>query len=30
MQATSLQQDVTAQNLNHAVKPGYQREVLRF
>ncbi len=30
MQATSLQQDVTAHNLNHAVKPGYQREVLRF
>ena len=30
MQATSLQQDVTANNLNHAVKPGYQREVLRF
>lgn len=30
MQATSLQQDVTAHNLNHAMKPGYQREVLRF
>jgi flagellar basal body rod protein FlgG len=30
MQATSLQQDVTANNLNHAMKPGYQREVLRF
>lgn len=30
MQATSLQQDVTAHNLNHAMKPGYQRQVLRF
>lgn len=30
MQATSLQQDVTAHNLNHAMKPGYQREVLQF
>jgi flagellar basal-body rod protein FlgF len=30
MQATSLQQDVTAHNLNHAIKPGYRRELLRF
>ncbi|MBI5760058.1 MAG: flagellar hook basal-body protein [Planctomycetales bacterium] len=30
MQATAQQQDVTAQNLTHANKPGYRREVLRF
>jgi flagellar basal-body rod protein FlgF len=30
MQATSQLQDVTAHNLNNAMKPGYQREVLRF
>lgn len=30
MLATSQQQDVTAHNLTHAVKPGYRREVLRF
>lgn len=30
MLATSQQQDVAAQNLAHASKPGYRREVLRF
>lgn len=30
MLATSHQQDVAAQNLAHASKPGYRREVLRF
>lgn len=30
MLATSHQQDVAAQNLAHADKPGYRREVLRF
>jgi flagellar basal-body rod protein FlgF len=30
MQGSSLQQDATAHNLSHAVKPGYLREVLRF
>ncbi len=30
MMATSHQQDVAAQNLAHAGKPGYRREVLRF
>lgn len=30
MLATSQQQDVTAHNLTHAIKPGYRREVLRF
>jgi flagellar basal-body rod protein FlgF len=30
MQANSVQQDVTAHNLSHAMKPGYRREVLRF
>ena len=30
MQATAQQQDVIAQNLTHANKPGYRREVLRF
>jgi flagellar basal body rod protein FlgG len=30
MQAMSQQQDVTAQNLSHAQKPGYRREVLQF
>ena len=30
MLATSHQQDVAAQNLAHAGKPGYRREVLRF
>lgn len=30
MQATSAQQDVTAHNLAHAVKPGYRREILQF
>ena len=30
MQATSQQQDVTAHNLSHAMKPGYRREILRF
>ena len=30
MLATSHQQDVAAQNLAHASKPGYRRELLRF
>ncbi len=30
MQAMSTQQDATAQNLSHAMKPGYRREVIRF
>lgn len=30
MQATAQQQDSLAHNLAHALKPGYQREVLRF
>lgn len=30
MQATSQQQDATAHNLAHAVKPGYLREMIRF
>lgn len=30
MLATSQQQDVAAQNLAHANKPGYRRDVLRF
>lgn len=30
MLATSHQQDVSAQNLAHASKPGYRREVVRF
>ena len=30
MQASSLQQDATAQNLSHAMKPGYRREIIQF
>jgi flagellar basal body rod protein FlgG len=30
MQAMSLQQDATAQNLSHAMKPGYRREIIQF
>jgi flagellar basal body rod protein FlgG len=30
MQATSHQQDATSQNLSHAMKPGYRREIVRF
>jgi len=30
MQAMTIQQDATAQNLSHAMKPGYRREILRF
>ena len=30
MQANSLQQDASAHNLSHAMKPGYRREIIRF
>ena len=30
MNATAMQQDATAHNLAHAVKPGYLRELIRF
>ncbi|WP_010583815.1 flagellar hook-basal body protein [Schlesneria paludicola] len=30
MQANSLQQDASAHNLSHAMKPGYRREVICF
>lgn len=30
MSATAVQQDMIAHNLSHAVKPGYQRQMLRF
>jgi flagellar basal body rod protein FlgG len=30
MNATALQQDAIAQNLSHAVKPGYLRQLIRF
>lgn len=30
MNATAVQQDATAHNISHAMKPGYLREVVRF
>lgn len=30
MNATAVQQDATAHNLSHAMKPGYLREIVRF
>ena len=30
MQAMSIQQDATAHNVSHAMKPGYRREVVSF
>lgn len=30
MHAASIQQDATAHNLSHAMKPGYRREIIRF
>ncbi len=30
MQAVTVQQDATAHNLSHAMKPGYRREMVRF
>lgn len=30
MQANAMQQDATAHNLSHAMKPGYRREIIRF
>jgi flagellar basal body rod protein FlgG len=30
MQAMATQQDATSQNLSHAMKPGFRREIMRF
>lgn len=30
MQANSLQQDAITQNISHAMKPGYRREIIQF